>query len=169
MVPRDAGAQPLGTAEKSGGLAEVERVRQYFPETWIWAETLTDSGGRATLEYEAPDSITTWDLRAVALSPRHGLGVAEASVTVFQPFFLQADLPYSVIRGEEFPVKIALYNYLNLFNLRPQTAELIPHRAAHSSTLVKEFGQLWQGKDSFEFFRSQRYLYEKILGLTFCD
>ena len=32
---------------------------------------------------------------------------------VFQPFFLQADLPYSAIRGEEFPVKIALYNYLD--------------------------------------------------------
>jgi CD109 antigen len=32
---------------------------------------------------------------------------------VFQPFFLQADLPYSSIRGEEFPVKIALYNYLD--------------------------------------------------------
>ena len=32
---------------------------------------------------------------------------------MFQPFFLQADLPYSSIRGEEFPVKIALYNYLD--------------------------------------------------------
>ena len=32
---------------------------------------------------------------------------------MFQPFFLQADLPYSAIRGEEFPVKVALYNYLD--------------------------------------------------------
>ncbi len=97
----------------SGGLAEVERVRQYFPETWIWAETLTDDSGQASLTYEAPDSITNWDLRAVAVSPDKGLGIAETSLTVFQPFFLQADLPYSAIRGEEFPVKIALYNYLD--------------------------------------------------------
>ena len=62
---------------------------------------------------EAPDSITTWDLRAVAVSPGKGLGISEASLKVFQPFFLQADLPYSSIRGEEFPVKIALYNYLD--------------------------------------------------------
>jgi len=95
------------------GLAEVQRVRQFFPETWIWEETLTDDAGFASLACEAPDSITTWDLRAVALSPEKGLGIAEASLRVFQPFFLQADLPYSAIRGEEFPVKIALYNYLD--------------------------------------------------------
>jgi CD109 antigen len=106
-----AGAMPKQNT--SGELAEVERVRQYFPETWIWAETMTDNAGKATLEYEAPDSITTWDLRAVALSPEKGLGIAEASLVVFQPFFLQADLPYSAIRGEELPVKIALYNYLD--------------------------------------------------------
>jgi CD109 antigen len=104
-------AEPPTNAE--GQLAEVQRVRQYFPETWIWDETVTDDSGNATLSYEAPDSITTWDLRAVALSPERGLGIAETSLTVFQPFFLQADLPYSAIRGEEFPIKIALYNYLD--------------------------------------------------------
>ena len=104
-------------AEKALGLAEVRRVRQFFPETWIWQDATTDANGKATLDFIAPDSITTWDLRAVALSPDRGLGIAETSLKVFQPFFLSADLPYSVIRGEEFPVKIALYNYLDT----PQT------------------------------------------------
>lgn len=98
-------------ATDGGSLAEVQRVRQFFPETWIWTETVTDDSGKATLTYEAPDSITNWDLRAVAVSPDKGLGIAETSVTVFQPFFLSADLPYAAIRGEEFPVKVALYNY----------------------------------------------------------
>ena len=52
-------------------------------------------------------------LRAVGVSREHGLGVAEASLTVFQPFFLQVDLPFSAVRGEELPVKVALYNYLD--------------------------------------------------------
>jgi CD109 antigen len=43
-----------------------------------------------------------------------GLGIAETSVRVFQPFFLQADLPYSAIRGEEFPLKVSLYNYTDV-------------------------------------------------------
>jgi CD109 antigen len=100
-------------SNSSGDLADVQRVRQFFPETWIWDEAITDESGKATLDVTAPDSITTWDLRAVAVSPSKGLGISETSLRVFQPFFLQADLPYSSIRGEEFPVKIALYNYLD--------------------------------------------------------
>ena len=69
--------------------------------------------GQGRTRVQAPDSITTWMLRAVALSPEKGLGIAEASLKVFQPFFVQVDLPYSAIRGEEFPVKVALYNYLD--------------------------------------------------------
>ena len=94
-------------------LAEVQRVRQFFPETWLWADVMTDEEGRVSLPVEAPDSITTWMLRGVALSKEHGLGIAEAELRVFQPFFAQVDLPFSAVRGEEFPVKIALYNYLD--------------------------------------------------------
>ena len=105
----------LGLTGATGppGLAEVERVRQFFPETWLWADVMTDESGSAVLPATAPDSITTWSLRAVGMSPEHGLGIAEAELTVFQPFFLQVDLPYSAIRGEGFPVKVALYNYLD--------------------------------------------------------
>jgi CD109 antigen len=113
-APRDAAGGPVPAPTASAaGLAEVQRIRQYFPETWIWTDVMTDSQGRATLPVEAPDSITTWVLRAVALSQEHGLGVAESELTVLQPFFIQVDLPYSAVRGEEFPVKVALYNYLD--------------------------------------------------------
>lgn len=108
-----APGEQQSNSASNGSLADVQRVRQFFPETWIWDETITDATGKATLDVEAPDSITTWDLRAVAVSPGKGLGISEASLKVFQPFFLQADLPYSSIRGEEFPVKVALYNYLD--------------------------------------------------------
>ncbi|MCJ7520647.1 MAG: alpha-2-macroglobulin, partial [Dehalococcoidia bacterium] len=57
--------------------------------------------------------ITTWMLRAVALSKEKGLGIDEAQLIAFQPFFLKADLPYSAIRGEEFPLKVAIYTYLD--------------------------------------------------------
>ena len=105
-------AESVSESEPSS-LAEVRRVRQFFPETWLWTDVMTDEDGRATLSAEVPDSITTWMLRAVGMSREHGLGVAEAGLTVFQPFFLQVDLPYSAVRGEEFPVKVALYNYLD--------------------------------------------------------
>ena len=94
-------------------LAEVQRVRQFFPETWLWADVVTDDSGRAIITAEAPDSITTWMFRAVSLSKEHGLGVAESEMRVFQPFFVEMELPFSAVRGEEFPVKVSLYNYLD--------------------------------------------------------
>jgi CD109 antigen len=100
-------------ASTSGTLANVQRVRQFFPETWLWADFVTDSSGKATKQVTVPDTITTWMLRAVAVSKDKGLGVAEDTLTVFQPFFLTIDLPYSAIRGEEFPVQVAIYNYLD--------------------------------------------------------
>ena len=106
-------AEEAHFARQPEGLAEVRRVRQFFPETWIWTDITTDEEGRATLAADVPDSITTWMLRAVGVSREHGLGVAEAGLTVFQPFFLQVDLPFSAVRGEELPVKVALYNYLD--------------------------------------------------------
>jgi CD109 antigen len=102
-----------GAKDGSEGLVEVERVRQYFPETWIWEELETGSNGRASLDVTVPDSITTWMLRAVGVSQDHGLGIAEAQLVAFQPFFLTIDLPYSAIRGEEFPVSVSIYNYVD--------------------------------------------------------
>ena len=106
---------PTSTAATSdhstGQLAEVQRVRQFFPETWIWDQQIVD--GSATISVEVPDSITTWMLQAVAISKTKGLGMAEDELRAFQPFFLTVDLPYAAIRGEEFPVKVAIYNYLD--------------------------------------------------------
>jgi len=106
-------AVPAAAAPQGEGLVEVERVRQYFPETWIWQDLETGSSGRASLDVTVPDSITTWMLRAVAVSRDLGLGVAEAELRAFQPFFLTLDMPYAAIRGEEFPVSVAIYNYVD--------------------------------------------------------
>ena len=113
-VVLESEAAPAPASQDVGDdLAEVQRVRQFFPETWLWQDLETDANGYATFAADAPDSITTWMLRAVSLSKEHGLGVAEAEMRVFQPFFVSVDLPYSAVRGEEFPIEVALYNYLD--------------------------------------------------------
>ncbi len=103
---------PPSVNVKSADLAEVERVRQFFPETWLWEEITVDADGKISIPVTVPDTITTWMLHAVAISKDTGLGMAEDTLVAFQPFFLKVDLPYSAIRGEEFPVKVAVYNYL---------------------------------------------------------
>ena len=109
-TPIAATAGPVDSAPES--LADVQRVRQFFPETWVWQDIYTGADGTAVVPVEAPDSITTWILRAVGMSKDYGLGMGESQLRVFQPFFLTVDLPFSAIRGEELPVKVALFNYL---------------------------------------------------------
>ena len=104
-------AAGASNAAPGNNLASVQRVRQFFPETWVWTDLTTDASGKASQQLTVPDSITTWMLNAVAISPTAGLGSAEAQLTVLQPFFIQLDLVYSAIRGEHFPVKVSLYNY----------------------------------------------------------
>ncbi|MBT9145590.1 MAG: hypothetical protein DDT42_01463 [candidate division WS2 bacterium] len=104
---------PQATIQDSASYAEPSRIRQFFPETWLFKQVLTDRNGRAVLNLVAPDSITTWKLSSVGVSKEFGLGVADSELVVFQPFFFTLDLPYSAIRGEEFPLKVAIYNYLD--------------------------------------------------------
>lgn len=115
-------AVPTETNDAGAGepLAEVQRVRQFFPETWVWMpDIMTDDDGKASLDLNAPDSITTWRLHAVSSGPE-GIGISETGLTVFQDFFIDPDLPYAVIRGEEFPVQVQVYNYLD----NPQDVKL---------------------------------------------
>ncbi|HPO99485.1 MAG TPA: alpha-2-macroglobulin family protein [bacterium] len=100
-----------GGAEGQTAYQEPSRVRTFFPETWLWSpELLTDEQGSAVLNLTAPDSITTWKLHALSTSPK-GVGITEGSLRVFQDFFVEPDLPYSVIRGDEFPMRVRVFNY----------------------------------------------------------
>uniref|UniRef100_A0A8C2HKL7 Complement component 4 n=1 Tax=Cyprinus carpio TaxID=7962 RepID=A0A8C2HKL7_CYPCA len=78
-------------------------LRKYFPQSWMWTVIQTDI---------APDSITTWEIQAVGISPTKGFCIAEPKpLRVFQDFFLSVNLPYSVKRNEQLQVKAVVYNY----------------------------------------------------------
>ncbi|XP_006835854.1 PREDICTED: CD109 antigen [Chrysochloris asiatica] len=90
------------------------RVRKHFPETWIWLDT--DMGSRVYQQFEVtvPDTITSWEATAFVISEDLGFGLTDAPVELqaFQPFFIFLNLPYSVIRGEEFALEVTIFNYL---------------------------------------------------------
>ncbi|XP_040839571.1 CD109 antigen isoform X1 [Ochotona curzoniae] len=98
------------------GFSSVDnpRIRKHFPETWIWLDTLMGSKTTQAFEVTVPDSITSWVANAFVISEDLGLGLTAAPVELqaFQPFFIYLNLPYSVIRGEEFALEVILFNYL---------------------------------------------------------
>ncbi len=100
---------------------EPVRVRELFPETLLWKpELITDDQGRATLDLELADSITTWRLSASAVTANGHLGSAQTSIKVFQPFFVDLNLPVTLTRGDEVSIPVVVYNYL----AKPQVVEL---------------------------------------------
>ncbi|MHC4462780.1 MAG: alpha-2-macroglobulin family protein, partial [Planctomycetota bacterium] len=112
--PNGGGGPSQPPDDDDDPLAEVTRIRQFFPETWLWMpDLLTQPNGTAAIDLTAPDSITTWRLHAVSTS-NNGLGIAESELLVFQEFFGEPDLPYAVTRGEQFPVRIQIFNYLDV-------------------------------------------------------
>ena len=71
--------------------------------------------GMQTMEVQIPDTaITSWVANGFAMSYDYGMGISsQAILKAFQPFFVQMTLPYSVIRGEEIPITVTVFNYLS--------------------------------------------------------
>uniref|UniRef100_A0A3P9INP9 Alpha-2-macroglobulin-like n=1 Tax=Oryzias latipes TaxID=8090 RepID=A0A3P9INP9_ORYLA len=91
----------------------IQTARTFFPETWIWDLVEVGESGTKDVLLTAPDTITTWETETFCLSSQ-GFGLApRKKLTVFQPFFLELTLPYSIIRGENFELKATVFNYLN--------------------------------------------------------
>jgi hypothetical protein len=88
------------------------RVRQHFPETLFWQpELVTNDAGEVELPLDLADSITTWRLSASAVSGAGQLGATEVPIKVFQPFFVDLDLPVSLTRNDEVSMRVVVYNY----------------------------------------------------------
>jgi uncharacterized protein YfaS (alpha-2-macroglobulin family) len=101
--------------------AAPARLREYFPETLLWKpQLITDEQGEASLDIDLADSITTWRLSASAVTADGRLGAASDAIKVFQPFFVDVNLPVSLTRGDEVSMPVIVSSYLS----RPQTVTI---------------------------------------------
>jgi hypothetical protein len=106
------GGREAGPGE--GTPAATIRVREYFPETLLWRpEIITDDNGFAQIEVDLADSITTWRLTAGAVAGDGRLGGLQTGIRVFQPFFVDLNLPTTLTRGDEVSIPVVVSNYLN--------------------------------------------------------
>lgn len=103
-----------------------------------------------TINVKAPDTITSWVATALAMNEDDGFGVVdhEAKTTVFKPFFIQLSLPYSVIRHEEFKLKVLVFNYLNSKQVVSVSLKIPPESfvARTGANLEKEISNAWATK-----------------------
>ncbi|KAF6715641.1 Complement C5 [Oryzias melastigma] len=89
---------------------KAPQVRSYFPESWMW-EVQPISSGRLSVSGTLPDSLTTWEIKAVGMFPSGGMCVADAAkVSVNLPLSVDIPLPYQVVRGEQVVLQGSVYN-----------------------------------------------------------
>ncbi|QQP52137.1 CD109 antigen, partial [Caligus rogercresseyi] len=90
-------------------------LKNDLPDTWLFLNATTDSEGRASIPVKAPETTnTTWIISGFALDDLHGMGITQqfGSLEVFQPFYVQVDIPPSIKLGETLSVQMVVYNYL---------------------------------------------------------
>ncbi|KAL0978964.1 hypothetical protein UPYG_G00178580 [Umbra pygmaea] len=89
------------------------QIRSYFPESWLW-EVKPFRFGKTTLNKQLPDSLTTWEIKAVGMFQKEGSsGICVADpikVSVSQEVSVDVPLPYSMVRGEQIELKGSVYN-----------------------------------------------------------
>ncbi|XP_016157359.1 PREDICTED: alpha-2-macroglobulin-like protein 1 isoform X1 [Ficedula albicollis] len=113
LYPESDAAVEAAEAEHTELGSESAPARTWFPETFIWTLVPINDSGAAELAVTVPDSITDWRAMSFCTSESHGLGISEtASLRSFKPFFVEPTLPYSVFRGESFPLKVKVFSYL---------------------------------------------------------
>uniref|UniRef100_A0A3B3YJ26 Uncharacterized protein n=1 Tax=Poecilia mexicana TaxID=48701 RepID=A0A3B3YJ26_9TELE len=88
-------------------------VRSYFPESWLWEVhfgVCLFRSGQLSISRALPDSLTTWVVKAVGMSPE-GMCVSDpVKVSVNQPLSVDVPLPYQVVRGEQLELQGSVYN-----------------------------------------------------------
>lgn len=86
-------------------------ARTDFTETVYWNAALrTGADGRATVEFDASDAVTTLRLRADAFAFDGALASSDLTVEVRRPFYVEAKLPLEVTAGDRIDLPVALVN-----------------------------------------------------------
>ncbi len=94
-------------------------LRHIFPETLYWdPEARTDEDGALAFDLPLADTITTWQLTALASTREGDLGAATAEIQVFQDFFITLDMAFGsravITQGQAITGTVMLYNYASV-------------------------------------------------------
>nr|XP_039248459.1 complement C3-like [Styela clava] len=118
------------------------RVRKQFNENMFFGKETLSGNRLYEIRAKAQDSITIFELDAFGMNAQTPMCVAHTKyLKVFQDFFIQLYLPYSVRLREQAEIRFSVFNY------RDQPAQ-VPIFIRHSKELCSKFAQ-----DDFQFLK----------------
>ncbi|PAA66715.1 hypothetical protein BOX15_Mlig006368g1 [Macrostomum lignano] len=108
-----APAPPMAIRGQDSSGSGKTQVRKFFPETMIWTLVQADSEGLARHSFVLPDTITSWDVTGFGVAVDRPFQTMDSAfkLTTFKNFFIRPVLPYSLVRGEKFLLKVLAFNY----------------------------------------------------------
>ncbi|MBI5610606.1 MAG: hypothetical protein HY902_17150, partial [Deltaproteobacteria bacterium] len=99
------GGGPGGRAE------EAVAVRKDFPETLYFnPAAITGEDGAGAVQFRVADSITAWQIYALASDAAGALGHGSGELVVTKPFHLDLDVPRDLTVGDEVAAQVAVQN-----------------------------------------------------------
>lgn len=106
-----APAPDNGGAEESPDLLSTAALRTDFSETAFFFPSLhTDDNGEARIVFTLPQSLTRWNVKALAHTRDLSYGFIDTCVVVSKPFMVQANMPRFLREGDKALLAITLRN-----------------------------------------------------------
>lgn len=114
-------------------------VRSDFRATALWQpDVTTGPDGKATLELEFPDSLTTWQAQAWALGQESKFGTAKTEVATRLPLIARLQMPRFLVMGD----RVTLSGVINNNTEEPIEAEVSLDQAGGVLAIQRAGGSL---------------------------
>ncbi len=98
-------------ANSGGGGGPDISLRSVFKFVSYWNPSIiTDTEGRATIEFEAPDNLTGWRVLAMAVTPGDRMGLGEGHFKVNRATEIRPVMPNQVTEGDSFEAGFSIMN-----------------------------------------------------------
>lgn len=95
-----------------GGALAATEVRSKFADTMIWKTVRTGADGKATVEVEIPDNLTTWRATARASTADSRFGQSNNEVVVRKEMIVRLEAPRFFTQNDEVIFSAIAHNYM---------------------------------------------------------
>ncbi|QEH33355.1 MG2 domain protein [Aquisphaera giovannonii] len=112
-VAADGVAMPAALEKAPAGEAAQPVVRTNFADTAYWAASVTpDANGNAEVEFNLPESLTTWKVRSWALGPGTKVGQGESEIITSKDLLVRLQAPRFFVQKDEVVLSANVHNKL---------------------------------------------------------
>jgi len=100
-----------GASAGGGGGDSKITLREAFKAVAYWEPAvMTDTNGKASITFKAPDNLTSWRIIAVAVDRHQRFGTGGSSFKVNKELMLVSALPNFATEGDEFDARFVVHN-----------------------------------------------------------